>query len=262
MTSLLLAFLVVCGVVGLHPRPPTYPQRAGADAGRSRRSGLGWLLAGSALTLGVLGAPWSVGWLALLGLPPVIWVCRRFVRQWQQQRRQAGRRQMVLGVCDALAAELRTGLPAGVAVVHACADWPELGPVVATAELGGDVPEALRAVARRPGAEGLRSVAVSWEVSRRSGAALGDVLDRLGAGLRDEEEVRAEVDAALGPPRATAKMLALLPLMGLALGASIGADPLGFLIATPLGLSCLGMGALLAAVGLWWVERLARAVEA
>ena len=62
---------------------------------------------------------------------------------------------------------------------------------------------------------------------RALAAALAVVLDRIGVGLRDEEEARAEVAASLAPARATAKLLAGLPVFGLALGMSMGARPLG-----------------------------------
>lgn len=168
---------------------------------------------------------------------------------------------MVIELCDGLVAELRAGLPAQAVVANACGPWPELAPVVATARLGGDLPAALRRASRAPGAAGLRLVAASWEVSGRSGAGLASVLERVGVALRDDEEAHSEVASALGPPRATAKMLAVLPLFGLGLGASTGANPVRFLVGTTLGVGCLVAGLVLAAAGLWWVERLAAAVE-
>ena len=67
--------------------------------------------------------------------------------------------------------------------------------------------------------------------------------------------------AALGPPRATAKMLATLPVIGVLLGTAMGVDPLDFLLTTGTGNVCLLGGLALALLGLWWVERLADAVE-
>lgn len=146
-------------------------------------------------------------------------------------------------------------------VRRCCRPDPELGPVVAAAELGGDIAEALRSCAGLPGAEGLRAVAAAWDVAGTSGTALAGVLDRMAKGLRDDDDARAEVLAALGPPRATARLLAVLPLFGLGLGASIGADPVEFLTGTSWGLGCLFGGAGLALLGLWWVEQLATAAE-
>jgi tight adherence protein B len=105
-------------------------------------------------------------------------------------------------------------------------------------------------------------VAAAWEVTTRSGGTLSDVLDRVGAGLRDEEEARAELSSHLAPARATAKLLAALPVFGLALGTSMGAHPLDVLLGSGLGLGCLAVGMGLAGLGVVWVDRLARAIEA
>jgi tight adherence protein B len=41
----------------------------------------------------------------------------------------------------------------------------------------------------------------------------------------------------------------------------MGADPVGFLLHTALGVGCLVFGLLLAAAGVFWVERLAASAE-
>ena len=51
-------------------------------------------------------------------------------------------------------------------------------------------------------------------------------------------------------------VLALLPLFGVALGATIGADPLHLLLHERLGWGLLTAAAVLDAVGLFWVSRL------
>nr|MBA3310273.1 type II secretion system F family protein [Nocardioidaceae bacterium] len=154
-------------------------------------------------------------------------------------RRMRRRRQLVvIEFCDALAAEMQAGAAAGVAVERSSRSWPELAPVASAARLGGDVAQALRERAAVPGLDGLRAIAAAWEVAVHSGAVLAGVLDRVAAGLRADDEARAEVTAALGPPRATAKMLAVLPVFGLALGASMGARPLQFLLHTNVGVGC------------------------
>ncbi|MDX6298507.1 MAG: tight adherence protein [Nocardioidaceae bacterium] len=188
-------------------------------------------------------------------------VARRIVRQCRQRRSRRRHQRGVIRFCDALSAELRGGLPALTALERSCAGEPELAPVVSAARLGADVPAALRGCGGVPGAQGLRAVAAAWEVAGTSGAAFAGVLERVAAGLRSDEDARAEVEAALGPPRATAKMLAVLPLFGLGLGSSMGADPVGFLVASQWGLGCLLVGIVLSLAGLWWVERLAVSAE-
>lgn len=267
MTSLVIVAVAACAAV-LVPR---------RDASLARLQPVGAGPASASLANGMRRRPvavaamaaavalWSgggvrLGLLLVAGGGAVI-LLRRMSGLWRLRRARERRRQAVISVCDALAAELRGGLPAGHAVARSCDGAAELAPVVTAARLGGNVAHSLRRCAELPGAEGLRAVAAAWEVAGSSGAALAGVLERVAAGLRSDEDARAEVAAALGPPRATAKMLAGLPLVGIAMGVSMGADPVSFLLRTPWGLGCLSAGILLALVGLWWVEALASSAE-
>jgi tight adherence protein B len=183
---------------------------------------------------------------------------------WLTRRRRADaanrrRHDAVVGLCGALAAELRAGLPANPALLRACSEWVEFSAVARAARLGGDIPTAFRSLAERPGADGLRAIAAAWAVAAHSGASLARVLDRLVDGLRDQRAARTEVEAALAPPRATARMLAVLPVFGVALGSAMGTHPVSFLIHTGPGRACLLTGLVLALAGVAWVERLAQA---
>src|SRR5207247_7826179 len=100
------------------------------------------------------------------------------------------------------------------------------------AHIGGDVPAALRMMGDQPGGDGLRAIAAAWAVGSHSGASLSAVLDRVADGLRNREDARLETESALGPPRATARMLAVLPAFGVLLGTAMGAAPLAFLTQT------------------------------
>jgi tight adherence protein B len=211
-----------------------------------------------------------VGWLApdshrlallLVGVLTAAVVARRQVRAANRRRLRRERQRAVIDLCDALTAELHAGTPADAALERSSALWPEWTPVTSAVNLGGDAGPALLAAAARPGAEGLRYVAAAWEVAGRSGAGLTAVLDRVVSGLRADEEARAEVHASLGPPRATARLLAVLPVFGLGLGYGMGAHPLAFLLNSTVGAGCLLTGCTLALLGLWWVERIAEAVE-
>jgi tight adherence protein B len=168
------------------------------------------------------------------------------------------RQDAVVGLCDALAAELYAGLAAQTALARACADWVEFAPIKRVAQLGGELTGAFSSLADQSGFEGLRAIAAGWRVAERSGASLGSVLDRIGDGLRAQCAARAEIESALEPPRATARMLAVLPVFGVLLGTAMGAEPLDFLLGTSAGRICLLSGLLLAVAGVAWVERLAR----
>ena len=195
------------------------------------------------------------------GLPPALsaWI-RRLGLERHTRRTVRRQRAAVLEAVEVLAAELRSGRSSDQALRSASGVLSALVPVAAVSRMGGDVPSALRAV-RVPGTESLSRLAVAWAVAGGSGAGLAGALERIAHGLRAEERLRQEVATALAAPRATARMLACLPLLGLGLGASTGADPFGFLFATPIGLSCLVVGSTLAGLGLLWVERLARRAE-
>lgn len=268
MTAPISAVVAACCVLLLLPRADASLVRVPAPRPRGThdltRRGWPWQ-AGEAAGLVAALVVWSGGgarlMLVVVGVGAVLSVMRKVVGLWRLRRARQQRRRTTIMLCDALAAELRGGLAAVAAVVRACEGVPDLSAVAATARLGGDIPGALRAAAGGPGAEGLRAVAAAWDVGAGSGAALAGVLDQVAATLRSDEDARAEVAAALGPPRATAKMLAILPLAGIALGESMGAHPVSFLLNTPWGLGCLTTGVVLAMTGVWWVEGLASAAE-
>ena len=206
--------------------------------------GLVVLLDGTALALGlvVLGAASGVGHLA----------------QRARGRREAdARAERVLEVCEALAGEVRAGQPPARALRRCVEVWPALEPVASTAELGGDVPAAFRRLAREPGAEGLSEVAAAWQVSQSAGAALAPALMQVAESARRQSATRRLVTGELASAQATARVVALLPVVVLAAGAGLGGDPWRFLLATPLGLTCLAGGVALLLAGLAWIERIA-----
>ena len=120
--------------------------------------------------------------------------------------------------------------------------------------------EALRRDAHGGGP--LVSLAVCWQASVRHGAGLADAVDRLAVSARASSEVRATLAAELAGPRATARVLMLLPAIGVILGVVMGAEPLSWLFGTTPGLVCLVCGVGLTVLGFWWTSRIASGVEA
>lgn len=164
----------------------------------------------------------------------------------------AERRRAVILLCRVMAAELRAGQPPEVALRVAAL---EAGPLV------GDVSDAgslRRAADRDQDLWALVYLAACWEVAAETGAGLAGVVDALAASLTEREEQRDEVSARTAGPRTTALVLSGLPLVGMAMSAGLGGSPLVFLLTTPLGLLCLGLGVLLDLVGAWWTLRMVR----
>lgn len=177
--------------------------------------------------------------------------------QARARRRAAQVRGQVVEACEALASGLRAGLSPDRLLQRTADDVPLLLPAASAARLGAEVAPALWAVTGTPGAERLTMLAAAWDVARSSGAGLADVVSRIATMVRADAGRHRQVAAALGGARSTARLFAVLPLLGIALGTGMDADPLGVLTQSVLGAWVLFCGATLACVGLVWVERLA-----
>lgn len=212
----------------------------------------------------------TAAWLAVPGpmRSPSSWArARRLVdalrRRMLSRRRRTQMRAALRESLSEVVADVRAGQPPARALTRALADRDAgLAPrTLAAARWGGDIVGALRDDSRAAAQPLLASAAACWSVAATQGAGLADALDRLVAQDRRAEEVRRQLEAHLAAPRATARMLALLPAFGLVLGIAVGGDPVGWLLGTPIGVACLVLGLLLIALGLLWATRIAARTE-
>ncbi|WP_371480739.1 type II secretion system F family protein [Kitasatospora sp. NBC_00315] len=195
------------------------------------------------------------------------------LRRWRARRRsELGARRRataVVELCTALAAELRSGatpeqalhtVTTSLARDRALLDRLGEEPVarLAAGRYGGDVPAAFGLLAELPGGRGAAAVAACWRVASGSGAGLADGLDQVAESLRSERALAEEIEGELAAPRATITVLAVLPVLGLLLGSTLGARPLDILLHSATGLGCLAGGALLELAGLVWTARIVR----
>jgi tight adherence protein B len=202
------------------------------------------------------------GWIGpLLVLAPASWVTRILWRRRTSALLAAANASRMAEVCDLLAAELCAGRPPEAALREAATAWSALIPVAEVARLGGDVPGALREVARTPGASGLRLLAAAWSVSRRTGGGLGVATRRVAEAVRREQATSRVVAGELASARATARLMAALPVVALLMGSGAGADPWSVLLRTPVGLGCLAAGLASGVAGVWWIEQIAHGVD-
>ncbi|MFH8472585.1 type II secretion system F family protein [Streptomyces sp. NPDC018000] len=226
---------------------------------RARRE---WLCLPVALAIAVLGE----SLLPVLAVAVAVPLVRRWLRRRALTQERERRADGVVALCSAVVGELRAGHEPGQALLVAVRGTGVMGTaeagVSAAARFGGDVPRALGQAAREPGLDGLAGVAACWRVAVDGGAGLAAGLDRLEGALRAERRRQEELRAQLAGAWSTVAVLALLPVLGLGLGAALGADPLKVLLHTPAGLVCLVAGGLLEAIGLCWAGRIVRAGEA
>jgi|GEM_PF-1484867 len=155
------------------------------------------------------------------------------------------RRVRQLDALAAHAADLRAGLPARPMTWPQPATLPDPGPTTDTA--------ATRLA-------GLSTAAV--RLAERTGAPLADLIERIEADARAFDRSREAAAAQAAGAQMTAWLLAGLPAGGLALGYSIGVDPVAVLLRTSIGAACALAAVALQVAGLVWTERLNRAPEA
>lgn len=178
---------------------------------------------------------------------------------WSRLRRVRPSRPAIepqVSAVTALAAELRAGsAPNRAIAVVAQGVWPRTS---AVASWGGDVITALRDEDDRIASH----LAACWQVGMTMGAPLADIIENLARAERDAADARVELRSSLAGPQATARMLALLPVLGIGLGYLLGADPITWFVTDPLGPPMLIVGALLTIAGFLWTRRIAGQVEA
>ncbi|WP_433164929.1 type II secretion system F family protein [Kribbella sp. CA-247076] len=214
-----------------------------------------WLLAApAALALLLLGAKYLI---SAAALTVIAWLILTQRAEHRRRTAEAISRAQIIEALDILAADLTAGRPPVDALEGAATTCPDFQIAHAAAKLGGDVPGALDLAAESPGATGLRALAAAWRVAEESGAAFAALTERLAESLRADEAIHRQTAASLAGARSTARILALLPIFGIALGYSLGARPLSFLTETPIGWLCLAAGLGLTTLGLHWTSRLA-----
>ena len=106
-----------------------------------------------------------------------------------------------------------------------------------------------------------RAVIAACELAREIGTPLAPVLDGITEAIGDESELVGERAAAMAGPRTSARVLTWLPLLGLGLGALMGADPVAVLRGGGWGTVSMVTGVGLMWVGRRWTATLVRAAQ-
>lgn len=186
---------------------------------------------------------------------------RRHVR-----RRRAAEAAELESALDVLVGELRVGAHPVAAFDTAAGESDgavasSLRAVAARARLGADVAAGLQSVARTSRSPGhwLR-IAVCWQLADTHGLAIATLMSTAQRDITERQRFASRVDAGMAGARATAAVLAVLPVLGLGLGQLIGADPITFLFSGAVGGWLLVVGIGLSCTGLLWSDRITTGV--
>ena len=180
----------------------------------------------------------------------------------RRARRRLVDSQRLAAALETLVGELRVGAHPVTAfgVAAAECDGPvgdSLRAVAARARLGADVAAGLRAVAESSSVPAQwNRLAVCWQLAAEHGLAISVLMRAAQRDIVERQRFTARVEAGLAGARATAVILAALPVVGVLLGQLIGARPVGFLLGGGLGGWLLVAGVALVCVGLVWADRL------
>lgn len=185
-------------------------------------------------------------------------------RRSGRDRRHAAECGYLLDALESVIGELRVGAHPSLAAETASGDAKGLAAQAfaigaARSRLGGSGADGLRRPDSVIAAE-LDRVADAWRVAEHHGLALAELLGAARADLIGRIRFRGRTTAALAGARATATVLAGLPLLGVGLGQLMGAAPLEVLFTAPAGTILLPLGTALACAGLLWSDEITRRV--
>lgn len=100
------------------------------------------------------------------------------------------------------------------------------------------------------------ALAAAWAVAHEAGAPLASTLRELAVTFRDQAQLERDLEVALSGPRATARMVGLMPAIGVLFGALMGFDTVNTLLFTVPGVACLVVGGALMFAGARWSNAL------
>jgi len=242
---------------------PGSSRRLTPGAAGRRRAGppgagaAGCIVAGTAIAAAAALPSTTILAGAVLGATAVL---RQRRRRRIRQAMDEGR--MLEAALDVVAGELRVGSHPvrafGVAAEETGGPVAvSLRSVAARARLGADVAAGLRAAA---GSSSLPAhwdrLAVCWQLAGDHGLAIATLMRAAQRDIAERQRFSVRVAAGLAGARATAAILAGLPVPGVLLGQLIGARPLSFLLGGHGGGWLLVVGSALACGGLLWSDRI------
>ena len=163
-----------------------------------------------------------------------------------------------------LAVLMSAGVPPSSAWGY-LSDSPLTDAVAAAGVAGGTIPAAIIDAASHHAVPGERDawfgLATAWAVASDVGAPLAATLRDFAESLRGLAQAQREIAIALASPKATARLVLALPLVGVLFGVLLGFDSLGTLFTTLPGWLCVVVGTALMLLAWRWNGRLVRRAQ-
>ena len=206
-----------------------------------------------------------LGWSAAVVSAMVGALVLRAVRRRRAERAADAHTADLLTALSVMIAELEVGAPPPRACAVAAEEVRRrrgadaeiargLAAMAGRAELGG------RVWASEPAASSSvmswERIGVAWQTSDSYGLPMVELMRSLRSDVLSRRQFHDRTRAGMAGPRATATVLAGLPILGIALGQGIGAHPLTVLFSPGLGGILFVVGTGLAAAGLLWSQRI------
>ncbi|GAA5047985.1 type II secretion system F family protein [Nocardia callitridis] len=216
--------------------------------------------------VGGAGAVLMVGPGQFIAVAMVILTAVVRYRRAERDRRRGTECGYLLDALEAVIGELRVGAHPSAAAGNAARESKgdaalALAVSSARGRLGGCASEGLRKADSIVAAE-LSRIADAWLVAERHGLALAELLAAARADLVGRMRFHGRTAATLAGARASASVLAGLPLLGIVLGQLMGASPLPVLFTSAAGTILLPLGVAFVCAGLLWTDAITRKVVA
>jgi len=205
------------------------------------------------------------GWLAVAVVPAGL-VAGAAWRRTAPARRGHAYEAALPAVVDDMARSIRAGANLALAVADAGAqatgaDGPaaDAAKVARRVAAGTPINDAFRSWAEERPLDGVRLLTAAVGAAHQSGGPLLVALDAAASAQRAALAAREAARTTTTQARTSAACLAVLPVLVTTGAAAVDPSVAAF-VRTPAGASCVGVGAVLDALGIWVMVRLERAV--
>ena len=240
---------------GRQRKPVTSPGWSSVWSSRPSKVGIG---AGISMLAGLFGAALAgvAGFLAAaMGAATALFLIDSSLAG---RRGRAELTDLIAGL-RLLARELRSGAAPALAAAHAAGTAHGVAVTVLTGLATG----AGSRESGHPGDAGAVAeirvrLTAGWELASRHGLAITPMIDAVVLDAAERLTADSERAGQVAGPRVSGYVMAALPVLGLLLGAGMGADPLKVLAHSGIGAVLLVVGVTLTCAGLLWSARIVR----